>query len=71
MQRNQSKVYKTMQGRELDMDKLIARNEMEIAVGNMSVNARGDQIGAGGKIIKTREELIAERNQANDPTGGV
>ena len=71
MQRNQSKVYKTMQGREIDMDKLIARNEMEIAVGNMRVNARGDQVGPGGKIIKTREQLIAEREQANDPTGGV
>ena len=60
-----------MQGREIDMDKLIARNEMEIAVGNMRVNARGDQVGPGGKIIKTREQLIAEREQANDPTGGV
>jgi hypothetical protein len=71
MQRNQSKTYKTMQGREIDMDKLIARNEMEIAVGNMRVNARGDQVGPGGRIIKTREQLNAEREQANDPTGGI
>lgn len=71
MQKNQSKTYKTMQGKEIDMNKLIARNEMEVAVGNMRVNARGDQLGPGGKITKTREQLAAEREQANDPTGGV
>ena len=60
-----------MQGKEIDMNKLIARNEMEVAVGNMRVNARGDQLGPGGKITKTREQLAAEREQANDPTGGV
>jgi len=37
----------------------------------MRVNARGDKLGPGGKILKTREELLAERQQANDPTGGV
>ena len=64
-------IYRTMQGKEIDMGKLINQNEMTIAVGNMKVNARGDKIGPGGKIEKTREELLAERQQANDPTGGV
>jgi len=64
-------IYRTMQGKEVDMGKLINQNEMTIAVGNMRVNARGDKLGPGGKIVKTREELLAERQQSNDPTGGV
>jgi hypothetical protein len=60
-----------MQGKEIDMGKLIAQNEMSVAVGNMKVNARGDQLGAGGQIIKTREQLAAEREKSNDSTGGV
>ena len=64
-------IYRTMQGKEIDMGKLANQNEMTIAVGNMRVNARGDKLGPGGAIIKTREELLAERQNANDPTGGV
>ena len=60
-----------MQGKEIDLGKLIARNEMNVAVGNMKVNARGDQLGPGGKIVKTREQILAEQAQSNDPTGGV
>ena len=58
-------------GKMVDIDGLRLMNERTIAVGNMKVNARGDKIGAGGKIAKTREELLAERQQTNDPTGGV
>jgi hypothetical protein len=37
---------------------------MTIAVGNAKVNARGDKIGPGGKIIQKREEkTITENNQ--------
>lgn len=54
------KVYKTMRGKELDMEKLSIRNETTPAVGNMRVNARGDQIGPGGKIVKTREEILKD-----------
>lgn len=54
------KIYTTMQGRRIDIDKLRTRNEQVRAIGNMPVNARGDQVGAGGKIIKTREEVAKE-----------
>jgi len=64
-------IYRTMQGKEIDMGKLIARNENSVAVGNMKVNARGDLLGPGGKVVKTREQLQAEQAQANDATGGV
>jgi hypothetical protein len=54
------KVYRTMQGREIDLDQLRMRNEMTLAVGNARVNARGDEIGPGGKIIRKREDIMTE-----------
>ena len=53
----QRQVYRTAKGREIDMTKLISQNELTLAVGNMSVNARGDKIGPGGQIIAKREQL--------------
>jgi hypothetical protein len=54
------KVYKSMQGKEIDLDKLRNKNETTLAVGNVKVNARGDELGPGGKIIKKREDVMAE-----------
>ncbi len=54
------KQYKTMQGKAVDMDLLRQRNELTPAVGNARVNARGDELGPGGKIIKKREDVLAE-----------
>jgi hypothetical protein len=59
--------YKTMQGREIDMDQLLAKNELMPAVGNVSMNARGDELGAGGKIVKKREDQVAAYYE-NNPT---
>jgi len=53
-------VYRTMQGKEIDLDKLRIKNEMTLAVGNVKVNARGDELGPGGKIIKKREDVMTE-----------
>ena len=55
MAREEKKIYRSMQGREVDMNKLINLNETTPAVGNMKVNARGDEIGPGGQIIRKRE----------------
>ena len=54
------RTYTSMRGKEVDMEKLNLQNELLPAVGNAKMNARGDVIGAGGKIVKTREELLAE-----------
>jgi len=54
------KTVKTMQGKTLDMEKLQMANELTPAVGNVKVNARGDELGPGGKIVKTREEAMKE-----------
>lgn len=63
------KLYRTMQGRMVDIEKLRASNEGVKAVGNMNVNARGDVLGAGGQIIKSKEEQMKEYYDA--PKGRV
>ena len=55
-------VYRSMQGKEIDMNKLINQNEMTVAVGNAKMNARGDELGPGGKIIRKRDEVIREHS---------
>jgi hypothetical protein len=54
-------IYRSARGKEVDMMKLVKQNEMAVAVGNAGVNARGDKLGPGGTIIKTREEILSER----------
>jgi hypothetical protein len=54
-----------MRGKQIDMEQLNLKNETLIAVGNMKVNARGDQIGPGGKIVKTREEILKDYYKNN------
>jgi hypothetical protein len=60
MKEQQRQVYRSMQGKEVDMNKLVMQNEMTVAVGNVKVNARGDELGPGGKIIKKREDVLRE-----------
>lgn len=52
--------YKTALGKVLDMSALIAKNERTRAVGNMKVNARGDNIDAKGNIVKRVTEKVTE-----------
>lgn len=59
------KIYKTAQGKSLDLEQLKLRNELIPAVGNMRVNARGDQLGPGGKVVKSREEMLDQHYKTN------
>lgn len=52
--------HRSMRGKSVDMDLLRKRNELTPAVGNARVNARGDELGPGGQIIKKREDVVAE-----------
>ena len=52
------KMYRSMQGKMIDIEKLRAANEGIQAVGNMNVNARGDVLGAGGKVVTPKETII-------------
>ena len=59
------KVYSSMRGKEIDMEKLTLKNELTPAVGNVKVNARGDELGPGGKIVRTREEILQDYYKNN------
>lgn len=66
---NNRRIYRTALGKTVDMDSLRIANEKSIAVGNMKVNARGDELGPGGVILKTKAQVEAERNAL--PEGGT
>ena len=57
--------YRTLRGKLVDMDLLQKKNELTPAVGNARVNARGDELGAGGQIIKKREDRVKEYYNVN------
>lgn len=59
------KTYKSMQGRPVDMEKLMSQNELMPAIGNVRVNARGDELGPGGRIVRKREDVMAEYYVSN------
>ena len=63
------RMYRTMQGRMVDIEKLRAANETVQAVGNMNVNARGDVLGPGGKVVTTKANVIAKYYE--QPKGAV
>ena len=54
------KEYRSMRGKIIDMDLLRKKNELTPAVGNVKVNARGDELGPGGKIIRKREDIVSD-----------
>jgi hypothetical protein len=59
------KGIKTMLGREIDMDSLLEKNQLMPSVGNVRMNARGDELGPGGKIVKKREDQVAAYYENN------
>ena len=57
--------HRTARGDAVDMDMIRLANESTIAIGNMRTNARGDQLGAGGKVVKTRSQVMQEYHKLN------
>lgn len=53
--------YRSALGKHVDMAALIAKNERVRAVGNMSVNARGDTIDSMGRIIVPVTKKVGEK----------
>ena len=68
MNNGANKQYKTMKGKIVDLELLRQRNEMTPAVGNARVNARGDELGAGGKIIRKKEDKLRDYYADNPAT---
>ena len=58
-----SRVYKSAQGKNVDMGRLTIQNEQVRAVGNMKVNARGDMIDDMNRIISKKTDQV--NNQYN------
>jgi len=52
------KVYRTAQGKMVDLGSLQLRNETVRSVGNMKVNARGDLIDSNNRPINTRNQQV-------------
>jgi len=61
------RVYRTANGRNINIDAIIAQNEDSIAIGNMKVNARGDELGPGGKIERSKDKVMADYYKLNTP----
>ena len=61
-------VVRSMQGKEVDIQTIMNQQSNAMAVGNVRVNANGDELGPGGKIIaKQSDDLIStqQQNQKN------
>jgi hypothetical protein len=71
-----SKIYKTSQGKTLDLGSLVLQNETIRAVGNMNVNARGDLLDANNKVIdqknrQTQRQYSRQTNVSDQPVTNV
>jgi glycine cleavage system H lipoate-binding protein len=67
-------VYKTAQGKAVDMGKLMLQNENVRAVGNMKVNARGDMIDDKNQIVQTKPQQVNQQTynkQTRPPSPGT
>lgn len=51
-------VYRSANGKIVDMGALRLQNEKTRAVGNMKVNARGDEIDERGRVIRKKTEQV-------------
>jgi hypothetical protein len=61
------KERKSMRGVSVDLGKLMAQQEKNIAVGNTKSNARGDQLGRAGRVVKSADEISREHYNRNNP----
>jgi hypothetical protein len=57
-----SKVYKSAQGKSVDLGTIMLQNEHVRAVGNMKVNARGDKLDSNNRVIETKARQIQKQN---------
>jgi hypothetical protein len=55
------KVYRTAQGKTVDLGSLILQNETVRAVGNMGVNARGDRVDGQNRSIDSRNQRVGRQ----------
>ena len=56
-------VYRSANGKPVDMGALRLKNEKTRAVGNMKVNARGDEINERAQVIRKKTEQVSNQYQ--------
>jgi len=57
---------RTNRGQPIDMDALRAASSVKSrALGNMGVNAKGDELGTGGEVVKKKEDRVREYYKNN------
>ena len=61
------KERKSMRGISVDLGKLMTQQEKNISIGNTKSNARGDQLGRGGRVVKSADEISREHYNRNNP----
>lgn len=62
-----AKTYRSARGEPVDIDLIRLSNESTIAIGNMKTNARGDELGPGGKVVKNKAQIMQEYHKLNTP----
>lgn len=71
------KIYRTAQGKVVDLGALQLQNENVRAVGNMNVNARGDLLDASNRSIDSKTQQVNRQyrkqasNVVNEPTSRI
>jgi hypothetical protein len=62
-------VYRSANGKAVDMGAIRLQNEKVRAVGNMRVNARGDEIDDNNNVIRKKSEQVKNQyqNQTSQP----
>lgn len=58
-------MHKTMRGKPIDMQALIAKNSHVKALGNANMNARGDVLGMDGQVTMTSEQINGDYHKVN------
>lgn len=53
-----TRIYKSVRGKGIDLDKIKLKNENSITVGNMKINARGDLIGRSAQVVAGRNQIM-------------
>ena len=56
-------IYRSANGKIVDMGALRLKNEKVRAIGNMKVNARGDEIDDRGRVIRKKTEQVNNQYQ--------
>lgn len=61
------RTHRSARGQIIDVDSMRLKNEKAIAIGNMKVNARGDELGVGGKVVRSRNQVMKDHYKKGTP----